>query len=86
MAAGGRKLIFWKHLSNPDEHQVLRVGSHELHPAEADAGVTASVIREDDLIRRQRDLEACREEYERAWRTVTDDPKRRGSIGLAEYR
>jgi hypothetical protein len=38
----------------------------ELHPAKPDSSVTAGVIGEDDLVRRQRHPEPVREEHERA--------------------
>jgi hypothetical protein len=82
----GRQLILWEHLANSDEHEVLLCGSDEVHPTEPNAGVTASIVGGDDLIRRQRHPEAVRKEHERARRAVSDDPERRCPIDFAEDR
>src|SRR5688572_22404289 len=81
-----RQLIFWEQLANPHEHQVSLFRSDELHPAKPDSRVTAGVIGEDDLVRRQRHPEALREEHERARRTVTDNPKHRNPVAFPDDR
>src|SRR5688572_20045041 len=81
-----RQLIFWEQLANPHEHQVSLFRSDELHPAKPDSSVTAGVIGEDDLVRRQRHPEAVRKEHERARWTVPDNPNHRDPVGLAENR
>ena len=86
MTASGRELILWEQLANPREHQVPLLRSDELHPAEPDASVTASVIGEDDLVRRQRHPETVREEYECARWAVSDNRKRRDPVVLPEDR
>ncbi len=86
MTAIGRELILREKLANSHEYQVSFLRSDELHPAKPNSSVTASVISEDDLVRRQRHPEAVREEHERARRTVSDDPKRRDPVVLTEDR
>lgn len=86
MTASGRELILWEQLENPHEHQLSLFRSDELHPAKPNSSVTAGVIGEDDLVRRQRHSEAVREEHERARWTVSDNPKRRDPVVLPKDR
>jgi len=66
--------------ANPYEHQASIFQSDEPHPAKPNPGVTPGIVGEDDLIGRQRDPEAVREEYEGAWRPVSDNRKRRNPV------
>ena len=86
MTPSGRELILWEQLANPHEHQVSLFESDELHPAKPNSSVTAGVIGEDDLVRRQRHPEAAREEHERARWTISDNPQRRDPVVLPEDR
>ena len=77
MTTIGRELSLWKQLANPDEHQLSLFQSNELHPAEANTSVTASIIEEDDLVRRQGHPDAFFwEQHERARRAISDNRKR----------
>jgi len=75
MTPGGGELILREEFPNPDEQQLRSFQSDELHPAKADARVTARVVCEDDLVGRQRNPEAVGEEHKRAGWTVSDNPK-----------
>jgi len=86
VTTSGRKLIRWEHLANSHEHELSLFRSDELHPAESDASVTAGVIGEDDLVRRQRHPEAVGEEHECAWWAVPNNRKRRDPVALPEDR
>ena len=84
MTPSRRELILWKQFANPDGHQLSVLPPDELHPTEFDAGMTAGVVGEDDLIGRQRHSEAVREENEGAWRPVSDNWKRRNSVSFPQ--
>jgi hypothetical protein len=86
VTTSGRKLILWEHLANPHEHQDSLFRSDELHPAKPYSSMTAGVIGEDDLVRRQRYPEAVRKEHERARWAVSDNWKRRDPVVLPEDR
>jgi hypothetical protein len=81
-----RELILREQLSNPYEQQASLFQSDKPHPAKPNSGVTAGIVGEDDLIGRQRHPEAVREEYEGAWRPVTDNRKRRHSVWFPQER
>ena len=80
MTPSRRELILRKQFSNPDEHQATLLQSDELHPTKSDLCVTTGIVGEDDLIGRQGDSEAVREEDEGAWRPVPDNRKRRRPV------
>ena len=87
MATRGRELLLREQLANPHEDQVSIFRSDELHAAEPHLSVTARVIREEDLVSRQRYPETLlREYYERPRWTVSDNPKRRDPLALPEDR
>ena len=86
MTPGGGELILREEFLNPDEHQLCPFQSHEVHPAKADARVTARVVCEDDLVGRQRNAEAVGEEHKRTGWTVSDNSKIRDPVGLPDDR
>lgn len=84
VTASGRELILGKQFTNPDKRQPSLFQSDELHPAKPDPGMAAAIVREDDLIGRERHSEAVREEDECARRTVADNRKRGGAVPFRE--
>ena len=84
MTPSRRELIRWEQFTDPYEHEASLFRSDEPHPAKPNSGVTAGIVGEHDLIGRQRHGEAVREENERAWRSVSDDRKRRHSVVLSK--
>ena len=76
MTPSRRELILRKQFSNPDEHQATLLQSDELHPAKPDLCVTTGIVGEDDLIGRQRYLDAVREQDKSAWGPVADNRQR----------
>ena len=72
--------------ANPYEHQASLFQSDEPHPAKPNPGVTPGIVGENDLIGRQRDSEAVREEHEGAWRPVSDNRKRRNPVLFQQER
>ena len=84
MTPSRRELILRKQFSNPDEHQATLLQSDELHPTKPDLCVTTGIVGEDDLIGRQRHLDAVREEDKSARGAVADNRKRRRPVFFAQ--
>ncbi len=75
MTARRRELVLRKQFTNAYERQLAVFQSDELHPAKTNARVTISIVREDNLIGRQRHSDASGKNHERARRSVSDDRK-----------
>ena len=86
VTSGGGELLLWEQLANSREYQVFPFQSHELHPAEADSSVTAGVVGEDDLVRRQRHPKPVREEHKCTGGTVSENWERRDAVELPDNR
>ena len=76
MTTSRRELILGEQFTDPNEREVSLFRSDEPHPAKPNAGVTAGIVGEDDLIGRQRHSEAVREKDEGARWAVSDNRER----------
>ena len=84
MTAIWRELILWEQFAEASEHQALLFESDKSHPTKSNPRMTAGIVREHDLIGRERHFQTVREKHERAWWAVSKDRKRRYAIALDE--
>ena len=83
VAARRRQLILRVKLANAQKDQTAVFGSLKIHASETHARAAASLVREDDLIRGQRDSQTVWTHHERAGRPIPDDWKLRHTIPLS---